>query len=398
MASRQREFVNRVYNEARSAGLPDAQARLAASQAALETDYGRSSVGNNYFGIKAGKSWNGPSVSANTWEDYGNGPVNERANFRSYSDPTQSFNDWQSVVGRRWGGALTAPTLSDAVESLNYGKPGGYASDRGYGSKIRYIDRNFGPDAYANSIPQGNIPTPTAAPDIQSILSGTPSPVNNSILGTAPVASVQRTALAAPQAAGFDMGRFGDPTFDASRFGDPAATSQTTTNGLRRALLDQQLAAGELPSLSNPAYAAMAGQPTVQQPSIANATVQAPPQKSITNSLLSAPEQRAVAAQRAYLEQQPLNAKSPFTKQGIEKALGTVAGSLLGGFTLGPVGALLGGFAGNKITNSLLTNQYPEAPKSKSRGDGGLTDYGRSVQNSSGQFSRALASGGKGLY
>lgn len=378
MATRQREFVNRVYNEARAAGLPDAQARLAASQAALETNYGKSSVGNNYFGIKAGKSWAGPSVSANTWEDYGNGPVRERANFRAYSDPTQSFRDWASVVGRKWSGALSAPTLSDAVENLNYGKENGYATDRAYGNKIRYIDRNFGPDSYPT--PKGSIPTPTSAPDIQGILSGaTATPVNsvlNSYTSAAPMA-VQRETLAP---VGFDNARFGDPIFDAGRFAPPAST--TYTPGQLKTALEEQ--------------AAMA-QPSVQAPSIQNATVQAPtPQQMATNSLLSMPEQRAVAAQKAYLEAQPARAVSALSKLNLGNVLGTVGGSLLGGLALGPLGAVAGGYLGNKVSNAII--DQPPAPKSQPKGDGSMTSYGRSVANSSSQFSRALASGGKGLY
>lgn len=413
MASRQREFVNRVYNEARSAGLADPQARLAAAQAALETGYGSSSVGNNYFGIKAGSSWNGPSVVSGTWEDYGNGPVNERAAFRAYDNPAQSFQDWQSTVGRRWGSALSAPTLSDAVENLNYGKPGGYASDRGYGNKIRAIDRMYGPSAMELGF---DAPTPSSRPpDIQGIL-------NSGY--TAPVTSVQRSALQAPSTLdSFDSGRFAGPVnmqtvpelsydrfsttpFDAARFG-PVTTTGKTTNQLRRELLDQQLDAGVLPDLSNPAYAAMtppvssplvAGQTTVGAPSIKTAAVQAP-ERPVQNSLLSPQEAQAVAAQKSYLESLPQNRSASLNAKNI---LGTVGGALLGGLTLGPVGGILGGLVGNTVVrNNLLSSpekRFPDAPKSRSFGDGSLTSYGRSVANSSGQFSSALSSGKAGLW
>ncbi|RVI91829.1 glycoside hydrolase family 73 protein [Sinorhizobium meliloti] len=142
-----REFVESAYRQARESGLNDTQARLAASQAALETGYGRSVVGNNYFGIKAGSSWNGPSVSAGTWEDTANGPVRERARFRSYSNPVSAFGDWASTVGRRWSSAFNAPTFNEAVEGLNYGQPGGYATDRNYGAKLRSINARYGPQA-----------------------------------------------------------------------------------------------------------------------------------------------------------------------------------------------------------------------------------------------------------
>lgn len=423
MASRQREFVNRAYSEARAAGLPDAQARLAASQAALETNYGQNSVGNNYFGIKAGSSWNGPSVTANTWEDYGNGPVRERAAFRSYDSPTGSFRDWADTVGRRWSNAFTAPTLSEAVEGLNYGRPGGYATDRQYGSKIRSIDARYGPSAMevGFDVPPGNIPTPTPAPDLQGILN-TPEPVSPAEYASysSPLSSVQRAPLkdvdmrvqqpTMQTVPDLMYDRFATTPFDESRFA--AAPGATGKNALRRGLLDQQLDAGILPSLDNPAYAAMQQpdyvDPTVTsayaQPSIQTAAVQSPPafdaQPGLSGGLLSPQEQRAVAAQRAYLDTQPFNkAPSQFGSKA-KQAAGSILGAVLGGLTLGPVGALGGGLLGNVVTRpgGLLGSQFPDAPKSQSRGDGSLTDYGRSVANSSSQFSRALSSGGKGLY
>jgi len=426
MASRQREFYSRAYGQARAAGLPDAQARLAASQAALETNFGQNSVGNNYFGIKAGSSWNGPSVTANTWEDYGNGPVRERAAFRSYEDPSDSFRDWQSAVGRRWGGALTAPTLADAVEGLNYGRPGGYATDRNYGSKIRSIDQRYGPSAMevGFDVPPGDIPTPTPAPDIQGILSA-PEPISPQEYAaySSPLSSVQRAPLkdvdmriqqptmqTVPE---LSYGRFATTPFDEARFA--AAPGATGKNALRRGLLDQQLDAGILPSLDNPAYAAMQQpdvDPTItsayaEPASIKTATVQPPAfnaQPGLTGGLLSPQEQKAVAAQRAYLDQQPFNkAPSQFGSKA-KQAAGSILGAVLGGLTLGPVGALGGGLLGNVVTRpggilgTSSPSYFPEAPKSKSRGDGSLTDYGRSVANQSSQFSRAMASGGKGLY
>lgn len=423
MASRQREFVTNAYNQARAAGLPDAQARLAASQAALETNFGQNAVGNNYFGIKAGSSWNGPSVTANTWEDYGNGPVRERAAFRSYEDPTDSFRDWQSTLGKRWGGALTAPTLSGAVEGLNYGRPGGYATDRNYGSKIRSIDQRYGPSAMevGFDVPPGDIPTPTPAPDLQGILSA-PEPVSPQEYAaySSPLTSVQRAPLkdvdmrlqqpTMQTVPDLMYDRFATTPFDEARFA--AAPGATGKNALRRGLLDQQLDAGILPSLDNPAYAAMQQpdvDPTItsayaEPASIKTAAVQAPSafdaQPGLTGGLLSPQEQKAVAAQRAYLDSQPFNkAPSQFGSKAKEAA-GSILGAILGGMTLGPVGALGGGLLGNVVSRpgGLLGSQFPDAPKSQSRGDGSLTSYGRSVANSSSQFSRAMASGGKGLY
>lgn len=298
-------------------------------------------------------------------------------------------------------------------------------------------------DAYGNPVSAGllnsytpmadipNVPTPTPAPDLEGIMSAR-EPVSPAEYAaySSPLSSVQRAPLKDVEMASFDAGRFGPQPnmqtipelrydrfattpFDAARFADPTKTA-VGQNALRRGLLDQQLDAGILPSLDNPAYAAMK-QPdyvdptvtsaTAQPASIATAQVQPPafnaqPSLGQASGLLSPQEQRAVAAQRAYLDQQPFNkAPSQFGSKAKEAA-GSILGAVLGGLTLGPVGALGGGLLGNVVTRpgGLLGSNFPEAPKSQSRGNGQLTDYGKSVSNSSGQFSRAMASGGKGLY
>lgn len=206
--------------------------------------------------------------------------------------------------------------------------------------------------------------------------------------------------------------RFATP-FDQTRFA-PAQQTAQNMNSLRRGLLDQQLNAGILPSLDNPAYAAMAAPPSAASayvdPQVTAATAPAvhAPQAiaaatgypASPSSLLSDPEYAAVQAQKAYLDQQPFNPKASQIG-GKAKALGSgILGALLGGAVLGPVGGILGGLIAPQITKTggILGGKFPEAPKSQSKGDGSLTDYGRSVSNSSGQFSRAMASGGKGLY
>lgn len=164
-----KDFFNEAYTSARAAGLNDTQARLAASQAALETGYGKSVVGNNYFGIKAGKSWGGPAVTAGTWEDTGKGTVRERARFRAYDNPAKSFSDWASTVSKRWGDAFNAPTLEKAISGLRYGKPGGYATDRNYGAKLRAINAKYGPqadqvDGIMSAVNPAHTVVPTAKP------------------------------------------------------------------------------------------------------------------------------------------------------------------------------------------------------------------------------------------
>ena len=129
MASRVNDFVRRVYETARRIGLREPQARLAASQAALETGYGKSVKGNNYFGIKAGSSWDGPVQNFRTWEVENGNRVNITDKFRKYDSLEDSLVDWVETMERRWPGAMQAETFQDAAQGLRYGQRGGYASD-----------------------------------------------------------------------------------------------------------------------------------------------------------------------------------------------------------------------------------------------------------------------------
>lgn len=140
-------FAQTVYEQALSTGLPDTQARLVAAQAALESNHGRSGLSrnaNNYFGIKAGRSWRGDTASYRTREENAQGAgyyINDR--FRKYASPVDSFRDHVSLLQRRYPEAYAALSFDDAVEGLRYGRPGGYATDQNYGAKLRSIARGL---------------------------------------------------------------------------------------------------------------------------------------------------------------------------------------------------------------------------------------------------------------
>lgn len=379
-------FYNRVYDDARARGLPDAQARLAASQASLETNFGQSVVGNNYFGIKAGPSWNGPSVQAGTWEEVNGSPVSTTAGFRAYQDPANSIQDWSSTINNKWPGAATAPDFGTAVEGLKYGQPGGYATDSQYGRKLRSIDANY-------FTPPADIPNPPSArpePDLRAMMSEPQG------LLPAPVSPVESQPLSPPSAA--------------------QSMNPQAMNDLRKGLLEQQRQYGVLPSLDNPAYAAIQAQAPIQQPiqqpqqmqtvqpaQPAQQTAYTQPQAqqfSPYGGLLSPQEGQAFEAQKQYLGSQAMNkAPSNFGK-GLRNFGGTLTGALLGAALLGPVGGLLGGYMGRKVVQpgGLLGSDFPDRPQGQSRGDGSLTEYGRNVSQESGQFNNAVNSGSSGLW
>ena len=163
--SSQEAFLRETYAAARAAGLPDHIARLAVSQAALETRYGKSAPGNNYFGIKAGKSWRGDTQNLRTWEMRPNGTTyRTRSKFRKYDSPEQSFKDWQALVKRRWPGVFEAKTFEEAAKGLRYGQRGGYATDKGYGRKLAFINNRIGDSPQYASSMRAAVPTTPPAP------------------------------------------------------------------------------------------------------------------------------------------------------------------------------------------------------------------------------------------
>lgn len=284
MATRQEQFYNEVYAGARQAGLSDARARLAAAQASLETGFGKSMPGGNMFGIKAGKSWTGPTQDLNTWEDVG-GRVNVVDKFRSYTNPFDSLSDWVGLTDRRFPAASSASSFTEAVDGLRAGQPGGYATDRNYGGKLRSIDNRFGDAALQNYGTMGReIPTPSVAPrGVMEALGSTREEIadirdgglRNASFPATP-APVERGLLAD---VGFDVGRFGptDPNvsydsmvaqsranrpqpvevaqFDSGRFGT-MTTQPQGIDGLREGLLASNAQMAQPQGLLNTAQAA----------------------------------------------------------------------------------------------------------------------------------------------
>ncbi|MCZ7480564.1 glucosaminidase domain-containing protein [Rhizobium rhizogenes] len=386
MKTRQ-DFYSEVFGYAKDAGLNDTQAHLAASQASLETGFGKSVAGNNYFGVKAGSSWNGPTRDVRTWEEVGGRRKDITDRFRAYDHPVQSLRDWASTVGNKWSNAMSAPTFSEAVSALGAGKRGGYATDSKYGSKLNSIQSAYGKDVgLLNALAPDprSIPTPTARPETAFAASRTP---------------VERAPLSKEVTmAPFDASRFGpattSPVFDASRFASPDAVAQGKA-GLQRGLLDQQLSVGILPNIPPaveevPAYVdpRVSTQPSVavSQPNAARSISQ------MTTGSVAAPQ---ISARQQQIADQTTK---DMRNRGI---LGTLGGAVLGGALLGPVGGLLGGYLGRSVSN---TGYYPEAPERLNpggmddRGYGGLNDYGRDAYNESKDFRDAVDSKSPGLW
>lgn len=91
-------------------------ASVAVAQAIRETGWGRHTAGaNNYFGLKAGKSWIGLRVLRRTWEILRGKRVTVTAAFRAYKTMDESFRDYARHL-------CTSAYYRKAVNLLNAGK------------------------------------------------------------------------------------------------------------------------------------------------------------------------------------------------------------------------------------------------------------------------------------
>lgn len=202
MATAQQTYAEKVYRAALSLGIPEPQARLAAAQSSLETGYGKAAPGNAYFGIKAGPSWSGPTTNLLTHEEVNGQMVPTTAAFRAYSDPSGSLADWWSTLQAKWPNAASAQTFSDAIAGLQSGVHGAYATDSGYGAKLK-------------SIASASLPAANSA--LNAINSAAPAGINPSAYAPTPAGpfSAPRlgTSLIPPTPAGLPtMSRSGPAT------------------------------------------------------------------------------------------------------------------------------------------------------------------------------------------
>jgi len=116
------------------------------AQAALESGWGRHPIrradgsdSNNLFGLKAQGAWTGEVAVAGTTEFDGGQPHGERAGFRAYSAPAQSFQDLASLLA---GNPRFGAALGTGADALAYGhalQQGGYATDPAYADKLARV-------------------------------------------------------------------------------------------------------------------------------------------------------------------------------------------------------------------------------------------------------------------
>lgn len=153
-------FVAKIWPHARRAAQElGVDPRALVAQAALETGWGRRGIrdghggdANNLFGIKA-TGWKGERVNTTTHEYINGQRRSERADFRSYASPAESFNDYVRLLktSPRYQQVLQAGT--DVRQFATELQRAGYATDPSYARKIHAIANGPTMDRALNALP-----------------------------------------------------------------------------------------------------------------------------------------------------------------------------------------------------------------------------------------------------
>lgn len=120
-----------IQEEAKARGYRVSSAIIA--QACIESGYNTSLLSmkyHNYFGMKCGSSWNGPSVNMATKEEYNSQLVSIRDNFRVYPDMIAGVKGYFDFIStNRYANLKTAETAEQYLQRI---KADGYATSSTY--------------------------------------------------------------------------------------------------------------------------------------------------------------------------------------------------------------------------------------------------------------------------
>lgn len=147
-----KEFFSKYKDDAikiqKETGVP---ASLILAQAALESGYGNSAPGNNFFGVKG--SGNAGSQRLMTTEVVNGREVRVQQNFRAYKTPADSFRDHARLISESpyYKGVMKAAKTGDAYAVAKAIGDSPYATDPNYGNKIKNIIKEEGLDKISDS-------------------------------------------------------------------------------------------------------------------------------------------------------------------------------------------------------------------------------------------------------
>ncbi len=138
------QFVEAILPHAREAADKlGVSPKVLVAQSALETGWGKhvphdgqGQASNNFFGIKADRSWDGERQVHGTLEFESGSLVHRQAAFRQYESMAASFNDFAQFIERnpRYGKALEA--RDNPEQFARELQEAGYATDPKYADKL----------------------------------------------------------------------------------------------------------------------------------------------------------------------------------------------------------------------------------------------------------------------
>ena len=144
-----KKYAPYAISSQQTTGVP---ADIALAQAALESGWGGSGLtvnANNFFGIKADKSWLGEKYPTLTKEWNGTSFITISSNFRKYDSPKGSFDDHGFFLrkNKRYATLFNLP-INDYVGWANGLKKAGYATDPDYANKLMALIAKYRLDIY----------------------------------------------------------------------------------------------------------------------------------------------------------------------------------------------------------------------------------------------------------
>ena len=169
--------------------------RIIVAQAALESNWGASAPGNNYFGIK---SHGVPGGNTLTTTEVVNGrPISISDSFRAYGSPADSVRGYGDFMlnNKRYAGVRQAPDLASQIAALG---ASGYATDPNYANKISSIVRGLPGGADLPNAPTaaGGSPPSAIATEVAQLFGGaSPAAPPASAPASAPAAVPQEQPM-----------------------------------------------------------------------------------------------------------------------------------------------------------------------------------------------------------
>ena len=120
------------------------------AQSICESNFGLSSLSknwHNYFGMKCGSSWKGPSVNLKTKEEYTKGTLTTiRDNFRVYSSMEEGVKGYFDFIStKRYAKLKDCETPKEYLETI---KAAGYATSSSYVNTNMNFVNTYGLEKY----------------------------------------------------------------------------------------------------------------------------------------------------------------------------------------------------------------------------------------------------------